>query len=200
MSQVSSQYHWIKTGRGHQMSDVNPYQSPEIIEEASIENSAAKSFPPSGYASRWLRLGGAILDSFIVGIPALTAAYLLGLYGSAFFEGRDMDVEAQIIALLIGISFFLSINGVLIYTRGQTLGKVICGTVVVTKDFQQVSGNRYLFLRTLPFWIIEQMPVLGEFFSLADALAIFRPEKNCLHDDIAGTRVIMKRDLDVLSR
>jgi hypothetical protein len=25
-------------------------------------------------------------------------------------------------------------------------------------------------------------------------LAIFRSEKNCLHDDIAGTRVIMYRD------
>ncbi|NLE36732.1 MAG: RDD family protein [Pirellulaceae bacterium] len=90
---------------------------------------------------------------------------------------------------------FLLLNGALIYHRGQTLGKLICGTVVVTRDFRRVSGNRYVFLRYLSVVVIGQPPVLGVIFGVADSLAIFRREKNCLHDDIAGTRVIMRKDL-----
>ena len=44
-------------------------------------------------------------------------------------------------------------------------------------------------------WILGQLPLVGGFIGLIDALLIFREEKNCLHDDLAGTRVILLRDL-----
>ena len=34
------------------------------------------------------------------------------------------------------------------------------------------------------------IPVLGNLISLVDAILIFREEHNCLHDDIAKTRVV----------
>jgi len=168
------------------MSTSNPYQSPEPFDQQPALSPFAGGNLP--YASRWLRLGGAILDSLIVGVPAIAAAFLLGLY--EFRPDGSLPLGNQILLILLGIAVFLAINARLIYTRGQTVGKMICGTMVVMKDGRVVSGNRYIFARLLPIWIITQIPYIGGLFGLADALAIFRSERNCLHDDIAGTRVV----------
>jgi uncharacterized RDD family membrane protein YckC len=179
------------------MSTSNPYQAPDIIDEPEFQS------PPETdqieYASRWLRLWGAILDTFIVGATSGFVFFVLGFYSKmvAQEESGQMDV---IYMSLTGMTIYLVVNIPLIYTRGQTIGKMACGTVVVTKDFRQVSGNRYLFLRIVPFWFIGLVPYVDDVFGLVDSLAIFRREKNCLHDDIAGTRVIMYRDLQRLRK
>ena len=38
--------------------------------------------------------------------------------------------------------------------------------------------------------IVAQLPVIGAILGLVNILFIFGPEKRCLHDYIAGTRVI----------
>jgi uncharacterized RDD family membrane protein YckC len=165
------------------MTDVNPYRAPEPIEDA--EDQISSAVRPGEYASRPRRLAGAILDGMIVGLPQLVLFRWSGW--EAPWHGQNM---AMVFDSLAGMVLFFMINGVLIYTRGQTVGKMCCGMVVVTKDFRVVSGNRYVFLRLLPMWLITMVPFVGEFLVFADSLAIFRPENNCIHDDIAGTRVI----------
>ena len=44
--------------------------------------------------------------------------------------------------------------------------------------------------RTIPMWVLTSIPFLGPFIGLANALAIFRENCKCLHDDLAGTKVI----------
>ena len=41
--------------------------------------------------------------------------------------------------------------------------------------------------------VISNIPKLGNLFDLINVLMIFRSEHNCLHDDMAGTRVIRER-------
>ena len=178
------------------MDEINPYQAPpESIDEAFNDQTP---IDPEyiEYASRWLRLGGSLLDFLILAPLIWMFTFWSGLHYLQKIEQEMSSVNDLLYPILLGTTVFLLFNGVLIYTRGQTIGKLICGTVVVTKgDFRQVSGNRYLFLRHFPVIFLSLIPFIGNFIGLIDSLAIFRSEKNCLHDDIAGTRVIMRGDL-----
>ena len=176
------------------MDHSNSYQSPPESTDKALNHHPSSKEPSTQYASRWLRLAAVILDCIILGPLNFTIAYCIGIHDITTDLGGGADLEIICLSLL-GIAIFILINGWPIYTRGQTIGKMICGTVVVTKEFRRVSGNRYIFLRLLPVWIIVDVPFVGGFFAIFDILAIFRPEKNCIHDDIAGTRVIMRRDL-----
>jgi uncharacterized RDD family membrane protein YckC len=191
---------------------MNPYEAPKYSDKApKYSDKAPKKYSDKApkldattetakgdltdkLASRWLRLWGALLDALFE-ISTSWLLYQLGFYGYIswllYLLGfYDYILSEQIMLTIIGISAFLVVNGVLIYKRGQTIGKLICKTKVVTLDGKQVSGNRYLFLRIFPLWIIYQIPIIGGIFAIIDALLIFRKEKNCLHDDIAQTRVI----------
>jgi uncharacterized RDD family membrane protein YckC len=169
---------------------INPYEAPKYPHNApKLDATTPEDDLTNKLASRWLRLWGALLDALLVGIPATGLAYLLGFYDNIDFQGT-IPVYDQIMLGLIGMGGFLFVNAALIYNRGQTIGKLICKTKVVTLDGKQVSGNRYLFLRIFPLWIINQIPIIGGIIALINALLIFRQEKNCLHDDIAQTRVI----------
>ena len=44
--------------------------------------------------------------------------------------------------------------------------------------------------RYVPLWVVANIPFIGGLFALADSLAIFRDTRKCIHDDIAGTKVI----------
>ena len=168
---------------------VNPYEAPEPIDECEhVEGCNIQ------YASRLLRLGGAILDALILGGITIPLVVFFDLYGE--FQRNEIPCQEQLLYFsLLGTIVFVLVNGLCIYKRGQTLGKMVFGTVVVTKNLTLVSGNRYIFLRYLPIVLIGLIPCIGDIFACIDLLAIFRPQKNCLHDDIAGTRVILYRDL-----
>lgn len=161
----------------------DPYTTPEanlaIHEEKTME-----------YASRWQRLGGALLDGIISGLPTAGIFYTLGMYDRMGPDGKFSGTDL-ILSLVIGIIVFLLINVYLMYTQGQTVGKKIVGTWVVTLSGEQVTGNTYLFLRMMPIWILTQIPVIGGIVAFVDTVLIFRSENNCLHDDIAKTRVVV---------
>jgi hypothetical protein len=46
-----------------------------------------------------------------------------------------------------------------------------------------------LLKRYLPVQVVGSIPVLGMFASLVDVLFIFRDDRRCVHDLIAGTQV-----------
>ena len=168
----------------------NPYEPP-----SSEGNSTSPSHEPTigqnRLATRWERFCGSVVDALIVGGVSIGIAYAIGLYNN-LGENGQLPLKEHVLGIVVGIVTFFVFNIVLIYSRGQTLGKLMIGTRVVTLDGQQVSGNRYLFARLLPIWILTSLPVfcIPQIVGLIDALLIFRNERNCLHDDIAQTRVI----------
>ena len=102
------------------------------------------------------------------------------------FVGFEQEINfAKVFLFGYGI-----VNLFLMFTRAQTIGKTIFGLQVVKVDGVQVSGWRYLGLRVIPIGILNSLSRIGGLFWLVDVLLIFRPERNCLHDDIAGTRVV----------
>ena len=160
----------------------NPYQPPQsdlIVEEHQ----------DTRLAPRGLRFWGAMLDGLLVGIPGGALGYTLGVYDHIGANGA-MPLHDHLLAIVIGITLFVVINGYLIYTRGQTVGKLVCRTRVVSADGTQVSGNRYMFRRLAPMWVITQIPIIGSLLSLLDVALIFRKDHKCLHDHIAGTTVV----------
>jgi uncharacterized RDD family membrane protein YckC len=51
--------------------------------------------------------------------------------------------------------------------------------------FYQLITQRYLTQ-----WVAGMVPVIGLFLRLVDVLAIFRPDRRCIHDHLAKTKVI----------
>ena len=96
--------------------------------------------------------------------------------------------------LLILISIliaFLSVHGYLLATRGQTVGKVLMKTKIVHHNTGNLVPLLPLFLkRYLLLWLLIEIPVFGGFLNLANAMMIFRENKKCLHDEMAGTKVV----------
>ena len=84
------------------------------------------------------------------------------------------------------------LNGYLLSTRGQTIGKLVVGTKIVDADTEQLVPLWPLFFkRFLLIQILSAIPLVGNFVGLADTLLIFRENKRCLHDDLANTKVVV---------
>ena len=89
------------------------------------------------------------------------------------------------LALLLGIQLYLLV------TRGQTMGKKFLGIRIVTFEDEANPGFVKVFLlRMLVNGLIGAVPVVGLGYSLVDILFIFRDDKRCIHDLIAGTKVV----------
>ena len=141
-------------------------------------------------ASRWKRLGGALLDALItlaINFPVMFAA---GIFAQ-IVEGKTMTTGQIIFFFFFGLAVFLAVNGYLLARHGQTVGKRIVGTRIVDKDSGQILPLGKVFaLRYLPLSIVSQIPVLGGLLCSLDPLFIFREDKRCVHDLIAGTKVV----------
>jgi uncharacterized RDD family membrane protein YckC len=53
-----------------------------------------------------------------------------------------------------------------------------------------VAFSRFVFLRWLPLFVVGLIPWVGYLSGLIDAVLIFRDSHQCLHDNIADTRVV----------
>jgi uncharacterized RDD family membrane protein YckC len=103
---------------------------------------------------------------------------------------QPMTLVQQGTYSLIGFLIFLAMNGYLLMKRGQTIGKVAVGTRIVDLAGRTPEFGKLITLRYLVPALVSQIPCAGALFGLANALCIFGSERRCLHDYIAGTRVI----------
>lgn len=145
---------------------------------------------PYEYASRWARLGAAIVDALITG--AVNFAILIPLGFIDFDDPEKMEqLSVAIPSALIGMGVYLALHSYLLAKNGQTIGKKLLNIKIVRTSGEKISYGRIVGLRLLPIWIIANIPLIGGIIALADVLLIFREERNCLHDDIADSRVIV---------
>lgn len=99
------------------------------------------------------------------------------------------DSQRTLIAFWPMISF-LVLHGFLLYQYGQTLGKRFMGIAIVTLDNRKPAFFPLIVQRYFSQWLMGMVPMIGIPLRLADILMIFRGDKRCLHDLIAGTKVI----------
>lgn len=165
------------------MSNANPYLPPDAV--LTFEHDATLV----ELATRWQRFWAGILDAiigFACGAPFLFA------FGLFDYSKRGMTPPFMLTLSLTVLSFviFVLLHGYFLKRNGQTIGKKILGIKIAdlndhTPDFWKIVLRRYL-----PISAVSVIPVAGQILPLIDVLFIFRSDRRCVHDLIAGTKVI----------
>ena len=171
------------------MSDFNPY-APPVADLLVPERDPTAHLV---YADRGTRLGAAMLDGIILGIPSTLLAW--GFYASMSLRfwvpvpGLRGVVLSLVVAILAS-GLDLAFNGYLLVKSGQTLGKYICRIRIVKKDGSLPTLVDSYLKRRFIFTLAGRIPVIGGLVGLVDVLLIYRSSRCCLHDDVAGTIVV----------
>lgn len=171
----------------------NPY-SPTAV---SLESSAAFAAEGAILATRWERFAGAFIDNICLMIVMMPIMFLLGfgIVASNVETAETLETVPEIVlemgGVLLAAVIFLALHGYLLATRGQTIGKVLMKTQIVDRTTNAVPHFGPLVLkRYVWIWVIQWIPFFGGLIGFLDAVLIFRESRACLHDDLAGTKVI----------
>lgn len=140
-------------------------------------------------ASPWKRLGAALIDVVVAMVGLMPIMSLTGVLPQSF-NGQPMTLGQQIVLFVGGWVVFLSLNGYLLYQKGQTIGKAVTKMRIVDQNGNVPSFGKLLGLRYFVPGLIAQIPLVGGLLSIVDVLFIFGQEHRCLHDQLAGTWVI----------
>jgi uncharacterized RDD family membrane protein YckC len=93
--------------------------------------------------------------------------------------------------LLLGVTLCAIVQIWMLTVRGQTVGKRLLGIRIVRVEDDANPGFAHtVLLRSVIPVILRAIPVFGLGFWLVDVACIFRTDKRCLHDLIAGTKVV----------
>jgi uncharacterized RDD family membrane protein YckC len=86
---------------------------------------------------------------------------------------------------------WLVLNAYTIAKSSQSLGKRLVGVQIVDiGDGRPSSFVKIVFMRKLPMHVLQLVPMIGQLASLVGLAFIFGPERRCIHDEIAGTKVV----------
>ncbi len=160
----------------------NPYRPPEA--DLAVEQKI-----DSELASLGKRLGGAIIDAMLSLLIFFPIIFATGYWEDAM--SGEVNIISTIMFGMLGFLVFVILHGYLLHTSGQTIGKRLVGTRIVSvADNKILPLGRLLALRVLPVWVASQIPLVGGLLGIIDALFIFGKDRRCVHDKIAGTKVI----------
>ena len=168
------------------MSDLNPFEPPKY--EAPVDSDRG----PAGIvlASLGARFGAALIDSFIMIVIIVPLMWALGDFGDLSRQDERENLRSALWSAA-GFFIWLGVNAYLLAKHGQSVGKRLVGIRIVNiDDNRRTPFSKIVFLRTLPVQLVGAIPVLGGLFTLVDILFIFRQDRRCVHDLIAGTRVV----------
>jgi uncharacterized RDD family membrane protein YckC len=183
----------------------DPYAPPATLD-------ARPKAVPGTRASRWRRLAGASIDGLFEGALQLAAAYPLHRAGLDPFSAQSirgvgtLDAPSPMLHLLCSL-IPTAVQWTLIARSGQSLGKKAVGTVMVTTEGRAAGFVHGALLRAAPWLALgfvnhalvsfASTAAFGRAFefgtiglALVDCLFIFRSDRRCIHDHIAGTNVV----------
>lgn len=158
----------------------NPYQAPGAV--------VADTVSESELAGRGTRFGAAIIDGVLMVAIIFPLMYLAGYFQAATTGQAGFGL--QLVWALIGLAVFAVVQGYPLHQSGQTWGKRILGIRIVDLAGQKPSLGMLLGKRYLPVQAVSAVPVLGTVLALVNVLLIFRGDRRCGHDLIAGTKVV----------
>lgn len=167
------------------MDDHNPYASPETDPTLPV--------PVDGdqlvMATRSARFTGALIDGLVglaLTIPLSFALQFVGLTGPLM----ELDEVQWMIHSAIHFPLYIAIQWKFLKSTGQTIGKKVAKTRIVTMKGEKPSMVDLVLKRDAFYTGIGMIPMVGEYLALADVLLIFRKDRRCIHDWVAGTRVV----------
>jgi uncharacterized RDD family membrane protein YckC len=104
---------------------------------------------------------------------------------------QNYSISEQLLYFVMGLAQYLIVNGYLLHSRGQTVGKWVLGIKIVSFKTNEILPLwKVFFVRYVPPAIVAMLPLVGIFLAIVNDLFIFRKDKRCIHDHLAGTKVI----------
>lgn len=158
---------------------INPYAAPTETDRGPGE---------STLAGRWSRLVATLVDVIFVGLILLPLLYFAGIFETLLEE--DESLAQTLMLSFISSVIFLVLNGWLLVKQGQTIGKVIFNIKIVRRDDSLADIYQIIGLRTILFAVLTASEKIGMLFLILDSLFIFRSDRRCIHDLVAGTKVV----------
>jgi uncharacterized RDD family membrane protein YckC len=178
---------------------------------ATAGGGSGSNFRVGPLASRWVRLGAALVDGFIINLLMLPVVLL----GTLVFMGMFVDVEglraalaaaqtddekAYIAGQIFGSLFLgygltsiiagilpVTIYAIMVTKSGQTPGKKLCKVRIVRADNKQLPGFvKGVVVRSWLGQLVYSIPIVGQ----VGVLLIFGAKRQTLCDMMAGTIVV----------
>ncbi|WP_181373324.1 RDD family protein [Massilia glaciei] len=140
-------------------------------------------------AGRGSRFGAALVDG-IIGLVFLVPMFFV-FGGWAMLTSGEMGFMTSLMFGLLGFAFFCVVHGHFLKTSGQTIGKKIVGIKIVDMNGNKPDLVTLLAKRYLSMSLISAIPGIGGLLAIVNILFIFRSDKRCVHDLIAGTQVVV---------
>lgn len=163
----------------------NPYQPP-----TSLEPMADSQRAHDGSASRMSRFWAAMID----GVLAIIIFVPLQYFAGVFRDFPKISAPPFPQSLLWGVAGFvitLVLHGTFLARSAQTIGKKALGIQIVNaSDGKPAAFGTIVLRRLLPVTAVAQIPYVGSVVAIVNVLFIFRKDRRCVHDHIAGTRVV----------
>ncbi|MDZ4287913.1 MAG: RDD family protein [Prosthecobacter sp.] len=177
---------WQSLGSaGHLTGAVNPYAPPSVDVSRPMEVGGARI----ELAGLGERLGAVMLESLV----AIVCVIPLGIGIAIMDEPNANTMLGGGLAAVGGLALLalMIYNLVLLATKGQTIGKKWLNIRIA--DFE-TNGNpgfvKAFLLRSFVNGVIGAIPLVGPLYSITDICFIFRDDRRCIHDLIAGTHVV----------
>ncbi|WP_437296172.1 RDD family protein [Sorangium sp. So ce426] len=163
----------------------NPYQPPTALEPmADSERADERS------ASRMSRFWAAMIDGVLALIIIVPLQYFAGVYRD-FPKVAEQPFPQSLLWALAGFAITLALHGAFLARSAQTIGKKALGIQIVNaSDGKRAAFGTIVLRRLLPMSVVALIPYVGGVLSLVNVVFIFRKDRRCVHDHIAGTRVV----------
>ncbi|HKN79469.1 MAG TPA: RDD family protein [Lysobacter sp.] len=139
-------------------------------------------------AGRGERLAAALIDALIASAVYIPIAFATGILSAVWHHQATIGMLAS--SALLGFVVFVLVQAWPLAETAQTWGKRAMGIRIVMLDGTQPTLATLLFKRYLPWQAVSALPGIGSLASLVNCLMIFRSDRRCGHDLIAGTRVV----------
>jgi uncharacterized RDD family membrane protein YckC len=169
----------------------NPYAPPKSDVNVGTQPPAVAG----ELAERGTRFLSQMVDGLIL-LVVLVPALITGMEGGVFHGGGPTVLfraftagTAGVVSGLAWVGFVL-FQAYLVTTTGQSIAKRWFRIKIVKLDGSPVNFLSGVLLRSWLLMVLQQIPGINMSAGLLDALFIFRQDRRCIHDLIAGTKVI----------
>jgi uncharacterized RDD family membrane protein YckC len=166
--------------------DIDDPYAPSLAELTSSDDASGN---PS-LARRLTRLAASFVDGIINLVVAVPLWYFMGTW-DYLKRGQAPPLPHMILLSFLGFVGFLLIHGYLLQANGQTIGKKLTQIRIANLDGSVPSFAAVILRRYLPITLVSLIPFIGAYLTSIDVLCIFRKDRRCLHDLIAGTQVLL---------
>jgi len=165
------------------MEENNPYAAPrtELLDKGNEP-------PEMELADRWVRLLGSFIDG-VLNLIALAPVMWFGGYIEALMSNQ-VGFGQVLLWTAIAFVVFVLLQGFPLFYWGQTWAKRLLDIRIVDMDGHQPEFWKLIVLRYGVPQVFAVIPIVNVVFGLANPLFIFGEQRRCLHDLVAGTRVI----------